>query len=1573
MSKNIVDYWAAYRGAMADVLGWHRDKSSVLPSLSAHVLDVKGRNGPGYLQVSQGLGGTSVRNPNTGVFTNLPEAMGDASGIIRIGTRPMIYVPSMAIGPGTRAIQDPFSIGGVFDYWSNLGQVVGTSLATDPTSSRFRRQAGLWAQIHLKPLEGHRGLYNVGSVIKRRRARLYLSDAGQRADDLIEKQRALMRGIFGAEDPLFAMEDFENHYLAHVQDVLKMAGPAGQQVSLAGVKDASLKKLRVFGSGVVHDSGLEVYLGKADEWRPFGIRRDYITEERHLYQRLPTLPVSGFKLEQMHPLVAGAKYGADVKVMRGMVPKAIKDYGTVYRGRVGLAMGPRAGAFAQHAGIYGGGVMITNEAMARGVSASTGWDVINLVGTRMRGVVEGTSKLGQGLEGVPGLRAAMQHPARRPLVLDQPYELPHDVLTRTLGPDSRPLTRLHKGAKLHRVEFTDTGMRLFFQQNGPGFPVGTPVAIPGMKGTATLGPGLSTKAGPIHAIAYGGKYTTSLPSLIRAGAKNTDIASASAYELLLGHYAARVRAESSSNAVFRKNLKILASMTGTQVTRGPGGIRQLHTGGRMYKGLEIDQLISSEFQSRLTQAMGMKSGVLAPEVYNPSQGELEEMFVQSGKYTRAAAKAAAAEVHGGVSIPLFESYLQLRPTLNTRPAARFAIKMRQARQLQTYFSDISRMGGEMGGLAKKAAGMIGGNIAARETPLMQIMASISAPLMEKSSPGIVDDLIKATGGRMDDGRRLMGILTGEAQVGANVAQVSLSNIRNKELFERMRKIGKSTGQVPESILQELLGNMGIPWSERETMLGTWVNVGDDVGKMALANPARFGGAAGAEMVDRFFVPNVYHMARNLLRPSQSGLPGDMRLPRYPYEIGADRAAPRSIRAVASIINMMEELTNPNATSGSLARRASMMQFGVAESIVGGKGAMAKSRVGGFAGGFFRQGLHGGLEGQTVMATPQGILGKFGGRMHRVEDALAGKISFSELSTGEALVAQAMRHERDPLVPFAVVGVTRHPAQTTQQGAYMAKLLLHHGERSLTRAINEDTVASSLLMQHLSQGDIDGESLALFLMKNDANMDFKQQQRLLSMVLSHQQATSSLIEPALRANINLEASIAHEGFLEAAKSKGVTSAIFQTLSGGAKKFSNLLRGYDVNEGLEEATGALHRMKENKFVAMIHTWTMQQQQAIRSAAGDSSVFVHPRGPEYAKKIATDLGLDVKLAHEADYLPIIYGFLKKRGTASKDALASIGIINTAKDMAPMSGDFVRAQERLARHLSGLAEAIPGTDKAAYLGLIGVKTPLHGGKIDPAYYSDAAKRMMLLSVYKGRMEGEGALNLAETMASGRSTFRMSNVTKGVMEQVLAMAGLGREVSSFPGGFAPGTEGVQSHLETVGILGPPGKTMAGKSASILAEINKAAGSPPGPVAAAQRGVVDSVAAFAEEAVVAAKRSKYWGTMRAAAAVGGSMALYSGLRSAFEGGRGEPQPVDRNAPLPPTPLLGSPGDGANPGAVARMPQFARIQRTQTQRTHFPAEDQLYMGSPLDVYSRPSGAPLPTVRTAPRLPGEEDNQ
>jgi hypothetical protein len=190
-----------------------------------------------------------ISNPNTGMFTPLPESASAGSGIVRVGTRPMIYVPSMAVGAGTNVIEDPFKIGGVFDYWSNLGQTVGTSLATDPNSSRFRRQASLWAQIHLKPLEAHRGLYNVGSVVKRRRTRLYMSDAGQRADDLVAKQKALVRGIFGAEDPLMAMEEFENHYLAHVQSVLGMAGPAGQQISLAGVKDSSLRQLRVFGSG----------------------------------------------------------------------------------------------------------------------------------------------------------------------------------------------------------------------------------------------------------------------------------------------------------------------------------------------------------------------------------------------------------------------------------------------------------------------------------------------------------------------------------------------------------------------------------------------------------------------------------------------------------------------------------------------------------------------------------------------------------------------------------------------------------------------------------------------------------------------------------------------------------------------------------------------------------------------------------------------------------------------------------------------------------------------------------------------------------------------------------------------------------------------------------------------------------------------------------------------------------------------------------------------------------------------------------------------------------------------------
>jgi hypothetical protein len=1469
-------------------------------------------------------------------WADLPTPM--AGRMVRFGTQPQVFMGglvNLATKPEENLRFSPM------DPWGNLQDIVTSTLGKGVDSSRvglsLRPQLGLWAARHLQDLNASGGGINIGMVpTASRRRKLFFNDSGFRARALADASRNFMNAVLGNHENTHrnyltdSLNTYRRFYLDEVSKVLRQVSPdSGAHLNIHGIKDASFQLIRRFqGGNWIQDTEMLVNTGSPHQYRPFGNISDQVSGDQHINQFIAISSNKGIKGRRhfsegkFHPLVTGSSYGDDLTLMAKGLGKKMGTFGTQVSADVGYLYGGMAELFASRA--FGdSGSLITSTRMMHASGLSSLDYKLKVSGpVGMFGLPSPTTTLDPTVMSLPGVSDFLASNEQRYLQFDNPMDINRRILATYKS--GKKITAINKADKILGIQKTAEGIRLLMQRDRPVHKTGRPVLIGGVRATLGVGPGMG-----IDILTQGMK--SSDPAVVR--------------ERWAAHYASKVFGLRGLSRNQRSQALLeFGSFSGLgSGTYGKGRI-YLHTNSNWMQGSFANptEFMSHGFREKLATHLNTKLGLtggtsftadlLSPVSRKLGRRKLINILMHGGRMSEASASSAYSSIRTqarkraikeatsqGLTGKDLRDYVNNSVSLSYQimegqgvkfratnvDAEKFRVRVLEAKTLRSKLIDYSGAGDDF---AKKAAGIIGGNIEDIQRYVKFAQGAQVAPLM---------------------GTEAVELIARESKGKINI--LKLSDIANQGLFDEINTSLQNTGSMSPELADRLYKNFGM---EKGTF-GSFIDLrGSHLQGMEIFSGARDLSSKDAATAasDFLFLHNIRRVAPGIDKSSTTGNIADMSIiPRRPVVAGLDPHKNKALGSIANTFNVYFDLLNPYAGRGAMEERMWLMNASVREMMTGSKGLISHKAMTGFVGGrYTAQALGTVTDDLAVGLTEKGIKRAFG----RKQGSL-GQQMIDQLRTGKDVFAF---YKRDPV-------------QSAQQ---IVPVRLHLIEKQKMEA---ETMWVSRLLAGVSQADFDSDKMNLFLMSQGKNaagqhtMPFLEQQTLVrgmyEQTLEQAKPFASMLDQQMLAGDET----ARRLMRLAGGSPLTAIGIAQSMAGGSEpgsKWDDVVRpleatrktllsiGYkesEIDTALMSAYGGFQRrIQGGGGVGTMHSFATRQQAVLNALTDDSTnPFSMPRDKILSK--ARELGIDnLTASKNADYIRFIYGFLKKGTKATEATLRSISALSIAPQLSPDSQAYRLLTTELASNIKEMSSGVSGSKRAFYTfaeqgALQAAKNAAGLGLSeieDDRFYQDMAHKLMNVSRLE-RYASKHGLNAASRMGTTRNP-------KDFLHQLFSefMGNAGESV--LPGTSSAGSVLNASMMEKGYVAGSinPGN------------INQT-------IADAAHGVGQSIDKATDLAGDFGK-TKAWGAMKLAGLTIGAFALIDAITSKNKATPPAPyiESGSSQSPMPPSPQVAFPSDGARPSALAPRVNTARINRVQGQRRHFGGEDQVFMPAPYDV-------------------------
>lgn len=1429
---------------------------------------------------------------------------------VMYGARPMVYVPGLE-----NVSSDPLhsaSFGSAADAsWNNLSGIVSSTARSTSSSKlaiRLRPAISRWGAIHLQDLNAARGQVNVGNIpVIARRRKLFFNDAGYRARVLEEKSRAFVNAVLGGKgNSLEAFSDFRKHFIEEHASAIRLAS-AGKDVHInfRGIKDSSFQKIKRFkeGEGWIQDTELLVNTGSPHQHQPFGDMADVLSGDQHTNQYVAFDLVSMKKARtkgdlryfspgQQHPLVAGSSYGDDLVEMARVIGKKQGTFGTTIRADVGYIVGEGAELFSSHA-LGDSGMLSLSDRMVHATGLTSRPYEVKIVGVKgMHGLPNPTTELHEGLLNLHGVKEFLASPDQKILKFKRPKSLgllngKEGLAYLTGGNKTKAIKGFDFRDRVTQIVKTSTGIRLSMSRARPGAYAGRQVTLNGVRGSLGFGQGLK-------------------------GLKNLDVL---AYDMKSGdavavrqrwaaHYADKVFGIHGLDRDKRElALKTFAEMSGfnTGIHYGAGkkGSIYLHTEGikansPFLNGEFTTDAFRNKLSSRLSEVLGVKvsSKSLAPRIKKLSKENMSRIFMSYGMDRSEADKAVATLVKkaGGkldLSIAIFGGQ-----NIKFRTSDVGGLKGRGSiDDARNIFGKLIDYRGSHSDVASKVASAVQGRIADVENYVKYSQAAQASTVLGADA---VEGVAKSSGGK--------------------IKIKKFSDIANEGLLSEINKSLDSTGSLTPDLYSKLMNQFGLDKSD----YGLFVDFrGSRFSGLTTFTGARNLNApdAVAASSDFAFLHNLGRVAPEFNRKSMTGFAGDVaRIPRKEVVEALDAHENKALGVLSNTFNSYLEVMNPYASKGAMERRLWLSAAAGREWMLGSGGIGSKASIKGVKAGRYSAFNLATLDNDFAVGLTKGAIArKFGGN----EGSLGAQM-ISDLEKG-----------KDVYTFFK-----RDPVQSAQQLSAVKLVLLGKDKATAKgRRIFDETAFVSRMLAGASQGDFDGDNIALFLMKANS-FSYQDQQNLIGDMYKQNTIAAKFFGDMLD-NQALNATAGAGKVTRDNLAKVMAGKKWETLVDPAKTPTEILESIgipkaSITSAHIEALGMFQRQATSHAgVGVMHTYATRMQDVYTSLSSPKlNRFNIPYETLQAK--AKELGID-HLTHSqnADWIRPIYGFLQKKTTSTESTLNFIETLKAASSgIEESSAEYRALSEKLAEQIKHVSEGVSGSKNAFYnfareSSVEYAKKAALSGKIDlkeeSGFYKTLAEEMIKVK----RMES-WASQLGRSpntaMTRGRT---VKNISGSLLEDVL-----GKKV------FMPATNSAGAELNS----------MMSEFVEAISEsnINRVASSAPhGLEAAVSRtgSMIDSLAA----------KTAGWGGLKTAAIAAGSIAVIGMLGRSKRPDSPPPAEVPASeAPLPPQPMVGMPSDGARPSALAPSMNVARINRVPGQRRHFGGKDEIFMPPQFDV-------------------------
>lgn len=1433
---------------------------------------------------SSGLGWSDGR------FVDMPVTVPGTGTMVQYGSQPMVFTPSLTSKPGRGYLTQFNTSGQLIGELIHEGELAAGSGNPSNLPVVMGRVARNWASRHLSDLNATGGALNIGALpmISKRRY-LYFEDGGLRAQTLKEGQRRFMSSVLGNEygSPHAAFTKLRGEYIDNLAQALRNVHPStAQRLNTAGIKDASFELVDFHSKrGRQKASRILLNASNPNELMPFGSMADPVGGTHHYnqYIHIPS-PVGRSKekylVESMlHPLVAGSNYDRDLVQMAAGLGKKVGEFGTVARADVGLLFGRGAEFFWSRVG-GDAGAMVTDQRLLHTLGSASVSYTRKIKGpVGMVGLTNPTTQLSpELLSSVPALKDFLNDPRERRLVLKDPVSFNAEALAQFKS--GKLITAINRGDKIMAIEKMSDGLRLIMNRSTPSFSVGLPITVGGVRATAGHGFDLGGRHG-FGLITQGLK--SSSPTVVR--------------ERFLSHYA---------QVVLRKKgiagLRQFARLAGVGIKSTSHGLDYLHTGSPSQMGVFRDPRVftSEAWMRKMESRLGLEAGSLAPQLRKVGRKQAISMLVHGG---RMGAQQAGIfydqyrKQHGHLYLQRFEGQaIRVRATgMPTDQLAR--VRALEARQLVTKLREFGSDG------ASKLAGVISGNLKNLEDFVSFTQAGQVAPLMGNDA---VQALIDKAGGK--------------------IGKLSLSDIQLGDDLARVMEKSLSpdgTGSLTPEVFEQFMNKLGMDKSS----YGTFVDVsGTEFENLTLFSGARKAGAKDLAYgtSNLVYLPNLRRLIPEFEKASVTGDVGDIGvIPRRAVTAGKEAGEVRSLSLIANAFNAMYGMSTALAPGGpgkgSLEKRLWLLAAAARESLTGTKGLVSKKALTGFVGGRYLAQQYG-RSGLTAGLTEEGIKRGFGGKIgeRMIERLKAGQDVFAFYKRDPAQTAQQILPVQLRLVDDAQ---SRKAAGNIVYGALKGNV------------DTSETMWLSRLLLAASHGDLDSDAMNLYL-PSLRGMKFNETQHLLRKMHARESSNILAFGKMIDRQLVLNDSVARRLLDAAGGDKLNTIQIAMAMAGGQAKWENVVSpfsaldkqlidmGYkkdQIDDALRQALGDWTKQVHGKHIGVVHTYVQKQQDIVNALAGTSNVFnaTHER----IAQIKAGLGLGgTKTAQNAEYLRLIYGFLKKGTTVSESAMLGIDRIQAGLKLAPGSGEWERAVTSLAEHLRSMTSGVSGTGEAWYaFGNDASRSAAEraalnnlAGIEDPKFYAGLADQMMRVAKAGQMLDREGRTSIGRMISSSAPSDFLSVLMERMTGRRFQSTGVG------------GAGALAVEMSEYAISG----STIGKTTE-----------------AAVAGVGSAISRGGELAKDFAS-TKGWSGLKTTAVIGGLIAAANFAVS--EPAAPPPPPYIPQSGMPPPPMVGFPNDGARPSALAPEINKARINRVPGQRRHFNGPESIFMEPGFDI-------------------------
>lgn len=1362
----------------------------------------------------------------------------------------------------------------------------------DPANFRFKVGRALrdYGVNYFKDISTGTGGLSVGEVALTRQTGIlkfsprYSAMRGANSIEYAETQ--FVKSLFSNDMSVSVTEKFSaarKSYIDHMEKVLEMTSGQGHRLHTIGIKSLSFERSRsdlIMKLGVGDPEGL-LAMGWASRFSLGGRAH----EMRYLPVPMDTRELNDIDPNRFFALVGGNKFSSNWKAARELAGSVNNpaNIGAGYRTKVSYLMGENAGALWSLVG--GDSAYFVSDDVAKVIGSSTleyKRYVKGLVGPDSP---NGTSRLHKQLTEHPEIAEFMMDPSRRSFRPSAPITLETKALALRTGKKLRAVTADAIGDQIVEMSKTSTGLTFIMRNTGnPGFVESTPILVNGVKGSARSSVGTGRGS---FVLGYGGKLSDPIYSR----------------QQWLSHYAA-VAEDLGPISGRKARLEKLAKHIGgleVQTIDANRHIYQLSTTADFYKpnnvfGEGSTDYGSQKFMNQLSELFGQKAGAFEPVSRQADKEEILEIISAGGRMPLDKARKMYGHLFDGKLkiLDFKQGFVQTRSTPIDHTPGKAAkklarLRLKYGRSLRNTIDNAIRTTADP---ASKAALInmrksIQGSISAQEKPLFTMMAAIRAPLSNDAETAIAKVIAASDGkiGRLD-----------------LASMPSDKKDRVVSLFKELNK-NKSLTDAQYKELNELVhGGQG--------KYGTYIDMAEE----AIVHSGGTGKDDIARASKTIFLPSLDSAAPELGQESASGWAGDMKvIPRSPIAAGKHVGEQRALNPIATIINATEEVFNPGARKGSLTERLFLLNRSVIEGIIGRKGLISKSSMGGVRGARLNAALYtGAAPGEAIVAMTERAIkdtfGKdFGGELIRRHKSGQGVYGFAS---------------RDPILSTMGHVPTRLEIISEKRAAEFL------GKGTARSKVNS-TMYLSRPLQAMIDADYDGDLVQFLLHYNKGTQGLDENQVGMKALYDAQKEGMAVFDQLIEMR-------AKAGDKKTAELIAANASIFDISVGGkngkASSFTNavdeLIRNMDklapdavITDARREATAAFVRRASNKHVGVITAFIEGQQAALSTLTGSSEYFNLEKG--FLEDILNKTGLSQEQLSRhgsSEYARQVYGFLKKGSQYQEQTAEFIDIMRNARGLNIGGDEWNKTVERGAKLAQFFSEGMPqsGTSYFDISNPEAVKFAQQAISSGEAampldYYKQIVDTGMRVSVAKQQIERRGAKTVAYKTGGVRAP-------EGTISPV--MTGVIGEEVSFPRGYQ-GPEHLTDELRDVAERYGNG-AMAQDVTDVAAD------------------AAIGVAERAEKVKSMLEGAKGWGGLKWVAGGAAAMAAYSLISS----GGGEVAPPEiPEAGLPPNPMMGQPSDGGRPTYRAPRQNHAYINRVPGQRTHFPQEDRFFLSRP----------------------------